>query len=148
MPTVATASVVGHLYAPPEIKQNDKGPYALIRFWTKDRFKVKGQEESRFTSWEGFVNGPQAEWLKDGKKGSLVFASGSIRLDSFTKSDGTASHRIAFTRISECRLLERDDAPAGDATPRQAAPTPIKPSTGGSMAAADDVPFMRLSEWG
>lgn len=110
MPTIATASVVGHLYGPVELKSNDKGKWCLVRFWSSD--KVKGEEEKKFTSWGGIVSGPQAEWLaKDAKKGSLIFVSGSIRLGSFTKQDGTESHSIEFTRINEARLLEREENP-------------------------------------
>jgi len=134
MPTIATCSVVGHSYGPVELKQNDKGKYAQVRFWTSD--KVKGQEEKKFTSWEGFVSGPQAEWLaKDCKKGSPLFVQGTIRLGSWKKEDGTESYRIEFTRINECRLLEREDA----AMDQSARPAPRTPAP--AVAAVDETPF-------
>lgn len=115
MPTIATASVVGHLYGPVELKQNDNGHWALVRFWTND--KIKGEAEKKFTSWGGLVSGRQAEWLaKDAKKGSLIFVSGTVRLGSFKKTDGTESHSIEFTRINEARLLEREDGPDAPST--------------------------------
>lgn len=127
MPSVSSCAVVGHLYAPPEIKQNDRGAYCQVRFWTKD--KVKGEAEAVFTSWAGFVNGPQAEWLRGGVKGSPIFVSGSVRLAKFAKADGTVSHTIEFTRVSEARLLERQEdgqqeRPA-NAAPRATKPAPV-----------------------
>lgn len=135
MPTVANGVVIGHLYAPPELKQGERGPYCRVRFWTSD--KVKGQEEKKFTAWGGVVSGPQAEWLaRDGKRGSLVMVAGTIRLDEFTKKDGSKSHSIEFTRISEARLLDRreeapavdgEDVPSGPATPAAAKPLDDEP---------------------
>ena len=146
MPTIANATVVGHLYAPPELKEGEKGKWCRIRFWTSD--KVKGKEDKQFTSWGGVVSGPQAEWIaRDGRKGTLVYVSGSIRLDKFTKSDGSESHSVEFTRISECRSLEakdaKDDKPAAQSEPRPA--RPAAPAGGGS--GSDEPPFMRRGEW-
>lgn len=139
MPTIATCSVVGHSYGPVELKKNDRGSYAQVRFWTND--KVKGQDEKKFTAWEGFVSGPQAEWLaKDCIKGSLLFVSGTIRLSSWKNKDGVESHRIEFTRINECRLLERADEGGMAETGSPARAAPIKPAAAG---ATDDsgIPF-------
>lgn len=157
MPTIANASVVGHLYGPVELKKNDKGSWALVRFWTND--KLKGEEEKKFTSWGGLVSGPQAEWLaRDAKKGSLIFVSGSIRLGSFKKQDGTESHSIEFTRIADARLLEREDKPeSADPQPQTAAHQPTQRSAprvnvnmGGSkapMPPGDEPPFAPRGEW-
>ncbi len=132
MPTIATASVVGHLYGPVELKKNDKGSWALVRFWTSD--KIKGEEEKKFTSWGGLVSGPQAEWMaRDAKKGSLVFVSGTIRLGSFKKADGTESHSIEFTRINEARLLEREDDPGQSQAPAYAATKRAEPKVNVAM---------------
>jgi single-stranded DNA-binding protein len=120
MPTIATACVIGHLYGQPELKENDRGKWCRIRFWTSD--KVKGQDEKKFTSWGGMVSGPQAEWIaRDGKKGTLVCVSGSIRLDKFAKADGTESYSIEFTRISECRVLDRNEDAPEQQRPKQPA---------------------------
>jgi single-stranded DNA-binding protein len=109
MPSIATASVVGHLYRKPEIKTTNNGASCLISFWTAD--KVKGEETKQFTSWSGWVNGPQAEWLATAEKGSPVFVSGTIRYETRKDKDGKEHHGIAFTRINECRCLdERKDA--------------------------------------
>jgi single-stranded DNA-binding protein len=107
MPQFSNCTVVGHLYAKPEIKQNDKGAYCQIRFWTKD--KVSGQQEAKFTSWSAWVHGKPAEWLASAEKGSPVWVSGSIRLDAFKKNDGTESHTITFTRVLDARMVERAD---------------------------------------
>lgn len=138
MPTASNATVVGHLYGPVELKQNDKGKWALVRFWTSD--KIKGQEEKAFTSWGGIVSGLEAEWLaRDAKKGSLVLVSGAVRLGSFKKQDGTESHSIEFTRISQCRLLEREDKPASADT--AAAPAQrVAPSKPAAAPMSDDEP--------
>ena len=136
MPTIATASVVGHLNSPPELKTNDRGPWCRIRFWTSD--KVRGEEEKKFTTWGGMVGGPQAEWLcRDGKKGSLVFVSGTVRLDKYTKQDGKESYSIEFTRINEARVLDREKAE--DAAP---APAPRAPAKAAPAEPADsEIPF-------
>ncbi len=137
MPTIATASVVGHLNGPPELKANDRGPWCRIRFWTSD--KVKGQDEKKFTTWGGMLGGPQAEWMcRDGKKGSMVFVSGTVRLDKYTKQDGTESYSIEFTRINEARVLDREKE---DGAPQAAAPAPRAAARPAPAAApADDEP--------
>lgn len=134
MPCIATAQVVGHLYGPPELKSNDKGKYCRVRLWTND--KIKGQDEKKFTSWGGLVSGPQAEWIcRDGKKGTMVFISGTIRLDTFKKQDGTESHSIEFTRVNECRSLEgREDKEAAVPQP------PARPSAPVAAAASSEEP--------
>lgn len=147
MPTVASASAVGHLYATPEIKENERGKWCRIRFWTSD--KVKGQDEKKFTSWGGMVSGPQAEWIaKDGKKGTMVFVSGSIRLDTFKKNDGTESHTIEFTRITECRVLDRQEEGEQAEAPAPAPRRPAAPAPSGGGGDDDSSPpFMRRCEW-
>lgn len=142
MPTIATATVIGHLYGPAELKTNERGSYCRIRFWTSD--KVKGQDEKKFTSWGGVVNGPQAEWMaRDARKGALVAVSGTIRLDKFKKTDGTESYSIEFTRISEARVLEREGKPVdGEDVPSGPAPSQ------GASASDDQPPFAPLRDLG
>jgi single-stranded DNA-binding protein len=136
MPTITSCTVIGHAYGPCELKEREGKKYCQIRLWTS--YKVKGQEEKQFTSWSGFVNGPQAEWLaRDCKKGSLVCVSGSVRLAKFTKQDGTESHTVEFTRVADARCLdERADRTAPATAPVAAARPSVRPIT-----AADDVPF-------
>jgi single-stranded DNA-binding protein len=144
MPTLATATVIGHLYGPTELKDGTHGKWCRIRLWTSD--KIKGQDEKKFTTWGGMVNGPQAEWIaRDGKKGTLVCVTGTVRLDKYVKADKTESYSIEFTRISECRSLEGRDEQKADT----AAPAPARPSAPAAGGAGDDdsPPFMRRGEW-
>jgi single-stranded DNA-binding protein len=134
IPTLSPCAVIGHLYAKPEIKQNDKGAYCQIRFWTKD--KLKANEEAKFTSWSAWVHGKPAEWLAAGEKGSPVWVSGSIRLDTYKRSDGVESHTIAFTRVTDARLVERQE----DGQPEKPVAAPAR--TAPVHAPYDDsVPF-------
>lgn len=137
MPTLATATVIGHLYSPVELKEGERGKWCRIRLWTSD--KVKGQDEKKFTSWGGIVSGPQAEWIaRDGKKGTLVCVSGSVRLDKFTKKDGAESYSIEFTRISECRSLEGREEQQAAAAPE---PRPSRPAAPAAADPDDGAPF-------
>ena len=143
MPTIATATVIGHLYGPAEIKEGKHGKYARVRLWTSD--KIKDQEEKQFTSWGGIVSGPQAEWLaRDGIKGSLVFVSGTVRMDKFAKSDGTVSHSIEFVRVSECRVLD-----AKKSEPQADRPAPSRPAQAPAAGGSgdDEPPFARHEDW-
>lgn len=145
MPTLATATVIGHLYGPPELKDGERNKWCRIRFWTSDR--IKGQDEKKFTSWGGLVSGPQAEWIaRDGKKGTLICVSGTIRLDKYTKSDGAESYSIEFTRISECRSLEGREEREKAASALVSQPAPAPAPAGGSSG-DDEPPFMRRGEW-
>lgn len=125
MPTIATASVVGHAYGPADKFEKDGKTYAKVRFWTSD--KIKGKEKKEFTSWSAFVSGLHAEWLlKSCQKGSLIFCSGTVRLSAFEKKDGTVSHAIEFVRVTECRCLDAREAD-GDVEDTSAAPAPRRP---------------------
>lgn len=136
--TLAIATVQGHLYRPVEVKQNDKGSYALISFYTKD--KDPKTKESAFTSWSGFVHGPQAEWLAPGKKGCPVLVSGTIRVEKRVDDKGKEHVGVTFTRINEARLLERDE----EAAPVAQAPV-SRPKISGMLTPAisndQEVPF-------
>lgn len=114
MPTIASASVVGHAYGPADKIEKDGKTYAKVRFWTRD--KVKGQTEPEFTSWSAFVSGEPAKWmLEKCRKGSLVFVSGTVRLAKWANKDGKETHTIEFTRTTEARVLDGRDG--GDAEP-------------------------------
>lgn len=120
MPTLASCAVIGHLYGPPEAIKEQARPGASFRFWTSDK---KRDGEKAFTSFRGAVWGPQAEWLlRDGKKGSLVAVTGTFRLDSYEKADGTKGHAIEI-RASEARILDREHDQHG----AEAAPAPRAP---------------------
>lgn len=120
MPYLTSVAVAGHLYRPVEVKSNDKGSYAIVNLYTVS--KQKGKEDT-FTSWSGFVNGPQAEWLAEGVKGSLVWISGTdVSLDKHTGKDGKEHVSIRLGRVSECRLLERKD---GDGRAQRPADVPV-----------------------
>lgn len=128
MPTIATASPIGHAYGPADKIEKDGKTYAKVRFWTKD--KIRGQEEPEFTSWSALVAGPPAEWLiRDCRKGSLVTVSGTIRLAKWTNKDGKETHTLEFTRVTEARVLDaREEQPAetnkDEPAPRRHVPRP------------------------
>lgn len=126
MPTLATCTVVGHLTADPEpIPGQDRA--VRFRVWTSD--KPKKDAEKVFTHFRCAMFGPQAEWLlRDGKKSMLVALTGTFRLDSYEKNDGTKGQALEV-RCSDARLLERNEAaPEVQAQPRKPA----------AAAAADD----------
>lgn len=105
MPTIANVTVIGHAYGPPKTGETNGKPWCALNFYTVD--KVKGEEEKKFTSWSGFVNGPQADWLKDIQKGDMVIVTGTIRAE-LSEREGKAHARISFTRIHDARKVESD----------------------------------------
>jgi len=124
MPTYAHATVVAHLSADPELKTGSNGkPYVQVRAWTKDK-DWKDKSVTHFTNWRGILSGPQAEWLcNDGKKGSMVVMSGAVRVDMYTPEGKDPRASIEFTRLEDCRLLDRAEAGednAGSAKPKAA----------------------------
>lgn len=129
MPTMASCCVIGHLYGPPEAIKDQSRPGASFRFWTSDK---KRDGEKVFTSFRGAVWGPQAEWmLRDGKKGSLVAVTGTFRLDSYEKADGTKGHAIEI-RASEARILDCEHDQHGAEAAQRPAPRPAPtPAAGG-----------------
>jgi single-stranded DNA-binding protein len=122
MPTYAHATVVAHLSADPELKIGSNGkPYTQVRAWTKAK-DWKDKSVTHFTTWRGILSGTQAEWLCiDGKKGSMVVMSGTVRVDMYTPDGKDPRASIEFTRMEECRLLDRAEAGednAGSAKPK------------------------------
>lgn len=137
MPTLASCTVIGHLYGQPEPIEGQARPGASFRFWTSD--KVKGKEDKVFTSYRGAVWGEQSKWLiRDGKKGSLVAVTGTFRLDSFEKSDGTIGHAIEI-RASEARILDREHDQHGAEAAQRPAPRPAP--TQARDPGQDEAPF-------
>jgi len=135
MPTIASACVIGHLYREPSSgDMKDGKKWARFNLWTSDKIKPQGggDYEKKFSSWSGICNGPQAEWLiRDGKKGSLIAVTGTIRIDSHADKDGKIHSSGEFVRVQEIRVLDRDDAedakPVGTAAqagPKKPTPTP------------------------
>jgi single-stranded DNA-binding protein len=110
MPTYAHATIVAHLSKDPEAKIGSNGkPYVQVVAWTKDR-DWRDKDKTLFTTWRGMLSGPQAEWLaRDGKKKSLVVMSGTVRVDMYMPADGEPRAAIEFTRLEECRVLDRQD---------------------------------------
>ncbi len=109
MPTIASATVIGHLYREPKSGTTNDKLWARFNLWTSDKVKPQGggDAEKKFSSWSGICNGPQAEWLcRDGKKGSLVAVTGTIRIDSHTDKDGKVHASGEFTRVQEIRVLD------------------------------------------
>jgi len=139
MPTLASATVICHLYREPVTgKSADGKTWTILNGWTSDKIKVKGSPEAvkKFTSFEGFVNGPQADWLaRDGKKGSMVAVSGTFYAEA-TEKDGKHSCRVVFTRITECRILDGEREAKEDAA-ADIAPAPRRPA---SPAVTEDEP--------
>ncbi len=151
MPCIATATVIGHLYREPKSGSHDGKPWARFSLWTNDKIKPQGggEAEKKFSSWAGICNGPQAEWLcRDGKKGSLVAVTGTIRIDSHTDKDGKTHASGEFVRVQEIRVLDarEDDKAETQALPiRQAVKVPTAPV--GGMDVDSEPPFQRKSEW-
>lgn len=127
MPTLTNATIVGHLYREPKEGVTNGKKWAMINFYTSDKVK----EEKKFSSWTAFVQGFEADWLiRDGKKGSLVCVSGSIRiyLDEY---EGKSTAKGEFTRVHKAMVLdaEREGQPAAPTKPSEDAgysdPTPF-----------------------
>lgn len=146
MPTMLQVTAVGHAYGPAEIKTNSQGKqYAQLRMWTSENTGKKdadGKPEKKFTSISAFVNGMEAEWLaKSCKKGSLVMVAGLARLDSFAKQDGSVSHSILVSRVSSCRVLDREDKIATANTQELPAARPASAPLPSAVVSDDEPPF-------
>lgn len=125
MPTIANVSVIGHAYGPPKFGETNGKPWCQLGFYTVD--KVKGETDKKFTAWSGFVNGPQAEWLRDLQKGDLIIVTGTIRA-TVTERDGKPHARIEFTRIHDARKVESDHPKTLHATASASKPIAMKPA--------------------
>ena len=145
MPTYAHATVVAHLSEDPALKYRADGKcHCIVRAWTKDR-DWKDKEKVHWTTWRGIINGPQAEWLaRDGRKGSMVVMSGAVRVDLWAPDSGQPRASIEFTRLEDCRLLERTDGEqrkAEDNEDREpAAPATAAPPPAQAPLSPDDEP--------
>ena len=123
-----------------ELRQTNAG--AVTNLSLAFEVRVKGE---KLTQWvEGALWGKRAETLAPhlvrGKQ--VVVTLGDVRIEQFTKGDGTTSHKLAGN------VLELDFAGGernAERSPEQAAPRPAPPppppkaSTG--FADMDDVPF-------
>lgn len=132
MPTIATCTVLGHLTADAESIPGERIG-CRFRFWTSDKDR---NGEKKFTHFRAAIWGPQAEWmLRDGKKGSVVFVSGSFRLESFEGKNGK-SNNIEI-RASEARVVEskaeREAASDTAAAPQKQANAPQTVVDDGSL---------------
>lgn len=134
MPTIANCNLLAHLTADPEPITGGTQQGVRFRVWTSE--KPKKDAEKVFTHFRCAAWGKEAEWLlRDGRKGGLVFLSGSFRLESFEKNDGSKGHSIEV-RCSTVRLVDRvdgekpdrdDTAPAAPAAPRRPAAPAARP---------------------
>lgn len=140
MPTVAIATVTGHLYGPVELSTDRDGKtFARVRFWTKD--KPAKDAEAEFTSWNGFVRGLQAEWIaRDAKKGSLIQVSGMIRMAKWTDKAGETHHGMEFSHVHNAIILDRRDQEEQQAEAKPRAVKPV-PSAATSAIIDDEPPF-------
>ena len=109
MPSLASATIIGHLGADPEVKESRNG-----KSFAKCRVAVsrKGRDE-KVTDWYGVtVFGLEAEWLsRDAHKGSLVVASGRLEIDVWTDRDGNERTTPCIVANS-CRCLDPREKPA------------------------------------
>jgi single-stranded DNA-binding protein len=149
MPTMASGTVIGHLYREPKSGATKDGKtWARFSLWTSDRVKPTGGDEyeKKFSSWGGICNGPQADWLiRDGKKGSLVAVTGTIRIDSHTDDKGKVHATGEFVRVQEIRVLDARDDDKAEPT---AAPAPKRPAApAGGSNPDEEPPFMSKGEW-
>lgn len=144
MPTLASITVIGHLYREPKAGETNAKPWARFSLWTSDRIKPigGGEPEKKFSSWGGICSGPQCEWLiRDGKKGSLVAVTGTIRIDSHTDKDGKVHSSGEFTRVQEIRVLDAPDTREEKTAVVDDAPRRTKPMPATSTSSNDEPPF-------
>jgi single-stranded DNA-binding protein len=149
MPTLASCTVVGHLYRKPEHFGQGEQAAAKFSFYTTDRVKNdKGEWEKEFTSHSAILYGKEAEWLiRDGEKGKLVAVTGTFRIRTWKKNDGATSAGIDI-RASSARILDRDDS-ADDRVNPASAPArskplaPVSPAAGGGGSQLTDEPPFR-----
>lgn len=145
MPTIASCTVVGHLYEPPKPIGSGDRQGASFRFYTSDRVKgPDGEYAKEFTSHSAAVWGKEAEWLiRDGVKGSLVAVTGSFRVRKWEK-DGKHGAGTDI-QAQSARILDRkeegEEAHAAPPAPRR--PAPSAPAGGGGYGTDSEPPFMR-----
>jgi single-stranded DNA-binding protein len=126
MPTKATSAIAAHLSKDPVLEYDETGRARChVTAWTADKDRRSG--EKIFTTWRGTVFGKPAEWLAEGgKKGSLVFLSGSTRVDLWIPDNGEPRASIEFTRLNEAILLD-DNRQQGQQNSGRSESSPVPP---------------------
>lgn len=111
----ASITIVGRIARDPEVRMTQTGKEivtASVAVGTKDK-----TQWFKLTAWE-----KTGMWLKDAKKGDLVFAQGSLQLGTYEKKTGG----VAIDAVVNAQVIrtshKRDDVPDyGGQQPRQAA---------------------------
>jgi len=136
MPTLASCSIIGHLYEAPKKIGTGERTGASFRFYTTDRVKGDdGEYGKQFTSHSGVIWGKEAEWLiRDGKKGSLIACAGTFRVRKWEK-DGRAGAGTDI-QCQSAKILNREEEDQAE-KPAPARARPVAPAAGGE----DEPPF-------
>ena len=115
MPSLITATVLGHCARDPEIKNINGTPLCEVSVPVN-----KGPRDNQTTTWVRVsVWGKPAGWLYDSaQKGSLIHADGELLVREFTRSDGTPGYSVELRANKVLVLTGRRDQP------QQQAPQP------------------------
>ena len=116
MPSLNRVEIIGHMGRDPETKYTPSGA-AVCRFsvatsekWTD---KASGEKKER-TEWHNVQAwGKLAEICEQyGRKGGLVYVSGSLRTNEWEDKDGQKKSRTEINAV-EVLFLSKSDKPAG-----------------------------------
>lgn len=110
--SIATVVVSGNLVAAPEVKPGKDKPYVVGRVAVN-----LSQDHANFYSLVAF--GRQGDFLAQGQKGSRVTVTGDLKIETFTRGDGTEGYdpKIFVNRVdvhTDRRELEEVAAGSGD----------------------------------
>lgn len=126
MPNFAHITILGHAGKDPELRRLQDGtPIANFSV------AVKGYDKQ--TTWYAVsVFGKTAEKyvMPYLKKGAVVLVSGTPRLNTYSKKDGTTGADISI-RANDVQIMNGDDKPKEDS----------RGNTGGGSEYDDDIPF-------
>lgn len=124
--SLAQVTIVGRLARDPEVRMTQTGKEivsASVAVGKDDKtqwFKIVAWEKTGI-------------WLKDAKKGDLVFAQGSLQLGTYEKrTGGTAIDAVVNASVIRTSHKRDDVADYGQQQPRQAV---------GDMDFDSDIPF-------
>ena len=117
---------------------------AVINLSLAYNYGNKGSDGKRPTTWvDAALWGKRAESLAQYilKGQQFECTLGELRIESFTKADGTPSTKLA-ARVIAIDFVSGGNQGSGNSEPRQEAPKPApKPSSGGFDDMDDDIPF-------
>jgi len=149
MPTLASCTIVGHLYRKPEAIGTGERAMARASFYSVDRVKnAAGEYEKEFTSHTAIMFGKEAEWaIRDGEKGKMIAVTGTFRVKKWEKDGKTGAGTdisASSVRILDAERTDGQPAVRQDAPDRADRPDLAMPQKGNPPIATtpvEDPPF-------